>query len=69
MNLAPSEVSPVLADPNGYVVDKVKSKSMVSLDQASRKSKEALRTQQMQHEMNTILNPATSALDNRYLVR
>jgi hypothetical protein len=42
---------------------------MVSLDQASRKSKEALRTQQMQHEMNTILNPATSALDNRYLVR
>jgi hypothetical protein len=69
MDLIPGEVSPVLADPKGYFVYKVKTKAMIPLDQASDEIKEALRTQRMQDEMSSILNSATSTLDESYFVR
>jgi hypothetical protein len=69
MNLMPGEVSPVLADPNGYFVYKVKAKAMVPLDQASNEIKEALRTQRMQDEMSGILNSTPATVDESYFAR
>jgi hypothetical protein len=69
MDLSPGEVSPVIEDPNGYFIYRVKAKAMVSLDEASNEIREALRTQRMQDEMHSILNSATSTLDERYFVR
>ena len=69
MDLSLGEVSPVIEDPNGYFVYRVKSKAMVPLDQASDEIKEALRIQRMQDEMRGILSSATSTLDESYFAR
>jgi hypothetical protein len=69
MDLSPGEVSPVMADSNGYFVYRVKAKAMVPLNEATNEIKEALRTQRMQDEMDSILNSATSTLDERYFAR
>jgi hypothetical protein len=69
MDLSPGEVSPVIEDPNGYFIYRVKAKAMVPLDEASNEIKEALRTQRMQDEMHSILDSATSTIDEHYFAR
>ncbi len=69
MDLSPGEVSPVIEDTNGYFIYRVKAKAMVPLDEARQEIKEALRTQRMRDEMNSILDSATSTLDESYFAR
>ena len=66
MDLKPGEVSSVLADPNGYVIYKVKTKITEPLDQAREEIKAYLRIQRLQDEMKAIEDSATPALNERY---
>ncbi len=66
MDLKPGEVSTVLADPNGYVIYKVKTKITEPLDQAREEIKAYLGTQRLQDEMRAIEDSATPALNERY---
>jgi hypothetical protein len=68
MDLRPGEVSSVLADANGYVIFKVKSKDTLPLDQAQEEIRALLRTQRMQDEMHGILDGATPTLDESYFL-
>jgi len=69
MDLSPGKVSSVLADPNGYVIYKVKTKSMLSMDQARDEIKATLRLQRTQEEMQSIEESVTPTLDESYFVR
>jgi hypothetical protein len=66
IDLKPGDVSSVLADPNGYVIYKVKTKDTLSLDQAREEIKATLRSQRTQNEMRLIQDSATPALDEGY---
>jgi hypothetical protein len=66
MDLKPGEVSSVLADPNGYVIYRVKTKDTLPLDQAREEIKATLRSQRMQEEMRSIQGSATPTLDESY---
>ena len=66
MDLKPGEISSVLADPNGYVIYRVKNKDALPLDQTREEIKATLRSQRMQDEMRTIVDSATPALDESY---
>jgi hypothetical protein len=68
MDLKPGEVSSVLADPNGYVIFKVKSKDTLPLDQAQEEIRALLRSQRMQDEMRDIQEAATPTLDESYFL-
>jgi hypothetical protein len=69
MDLKLGEVSPVVEDPNGYFVYRVKAKAMIPLDQVREEIKEALRTQRMQDEMRGILDSVSSTVDESYFAR
>ena len=69
MDLEPGEVSSVLADPNGYVIYRVKTKDTLPLDQAREEIKATLRSQGMQDEMRKIQDSATPTLDETYFRR
>ncbi len=69
MDLKPGEVSSVFADPNGYVIYRVKSKDVLPLDQAREEIEATLRLQHMQDETRRIQDSATLTLDESYFVR
>ena len=69
MDLKPGEVSAVFADPNGYVIYRVKSKDVLPLDQAREEIEATLRLQHMQDETRRIQDSATPTLDESYFVR
>jgi hypothetical protein len=66
MDLKPGEVSPVFADPNGFVIYRVKTKDTIPLEQARGEIKETLRSQRMRDEMDDILEPTTPTFDESY---
>jgi len=68
MDLKPGEVSPVLADPSGYVIYKVKAKNTLPMDQAEEEIKATLRSQHMEEEMRGIQESATPTLDENYFL-
>jgi hypothetical protein len=68
MDLKPGEVSSVLADANGYVIYKVKTKDTLPLDQARDEIKATLRSQRMQDEMRDIQDSVTPTLDESYFL-
>jgi hypothetical protein len=69
MDLRPGEISPVLADPNGYVIYKVKSKDTIPLERVRDEIKANLRSQRLQAEMRSILGSAVPVLDESYFAR
>ena len=69
MDLKPGEISPVLADANGYVIYRVDNKDVLSLDQSREEIKATLRSQHMQEEMRVILGSAAPTLDDHYFVQ
>lgn len=69
MGLKPGEISSVIADPNGYFIYKVRVRDMVSLDQAGDEIRQTLLAQRRQNEMDTILNAASTILDESYFTR
>jgi hypothetical protein len=69
MDLKPGEISPVIADPNGYFIYKVKVRDMVSLDQARDEIRQTLLAQRRQDEMGSILDAASTTLDESYFTR
>lgn len=69
MDLKPGEVSPVLEDPNGYVIYSVKTKDMLPMDQAREEIKATLRSLRIQDEMRDIHDSTTPTLDESYFVR
>jgi hypothetical protein len=66
MDLKPGEVSSVLADPNGYVIYKVKAKDTLPLDRAREEIKATLRSLRLRDEMLSIQDSAIPALDESY---
>jgi len=68
MDLKPGDVSSVLADPNGYFIYKIKTKDMLTLDQAREEIKAILRSQHIQNEMHGIQDSAVT-LEESYFVR
>lgn len=69
MDLKTGEVSSVLADSNGYVIYRIKTKVTLPLDQAREEIKATLRLQRMQEEMRGIQDSATPTLDKSYFGR
>jgi PPIC-type PPIASE domain len=69
MDLKPGEVSPVLEDPNGYVIYRVKVKNTLPIDHAREEIKATLRSLRIQDEMRNIEDSATSTLDESYFAR
>jgi len=69
MDLKPGQVSSVLADPNGYVIYKLKVKELIPLDQAREEIKAVVRVQRLQDEMHAIQDVAIPTLDESYFVR
>lgn len=69
MDLKPGEISPVLADANGYVIYRVDNKEVLPLDQTREEIKATLRSQRIQEEIHVILDPATPTLDDHYFVQ
>ena len=69
MDLKPGDISPVLDDPNGYFVYKIRTKDTLSLDQTREEIKATLRSQRLRTELQGIQNSATSTLDESYFVR
>jgi hypothetical protein len=69
MDLKPGQVSSVLADPNGYVIYKVKAKDTIPLDQAREEIRAAVRSQRMQDQMHEIQDSVTPTLDESYFAR
>jgi len=69
MDLEPGEVSPVLNDPNGFYIYRLRTKSTLSLDEARNEIVEALRSQRIQDELRSILDTATPTLDESYFAQ
>ncbi|MFZ0285009.1 MAG: peptidylprolyl isomerase, partial [Terriglobales bacterium] len=66
MDLKPGEISPVITDPNGFFIYKVKAKSTVPLDQAREEIKGTLRSERMQEAMEAVNKSVTLTFDNDY---
>ena len=66
VNLKPGEVSPVIADTNGYIIYKIKTKDIIPLDQAREEIKGILRTEHIQREMHDIEESAVTTFDESY---
>jgi bifunctional DNA-binding transcriptional regulator/antitoxin component of YhaV-PrlF toxin-antitoxin module len=66
MDMKPGEISGVIADQNGYFIYKLKSKSVMTLDQARDEIKGTLRSQRLQDENSAVQQSATPALDETY---
>jgi hypothetical protein len=69
MNLKSGDISSVTADPNGYVIYRIKAKYVLSLDQVREEIKEILRSQRLQDKMREIEDSATPSLDENYFAR
>ena len=69
MDLAPGEVSSVIASTNGYFIFKIRTKEMLSLDQAREEIKATLRSQRIQEETQAIQESATPTLNEAYFYR
>ena len=69
MDLKPGEISSVIADPNGYFIYKGRARDVVSLDQARDEIRQTLLAQRRQEEMSSILDAATTTLDESYFTR
>lgn len=68
MDLKPGEVSSVFTDPSGYVIYKVKSKTVIPLDQVQEEIKATLRTQRLHDEMHDIEDSVSPVLDEMYFL-
>jgi len=66
MDLKAGEVSPVLVDPNGFFIYKVKAKTTMTLDEARDEIKATLRSQHMQDAMQAVNQSATLTFDSDY---
>jgi hypothetical protein len=66
MNLKSGDISSVMADPNGSVIYRIKSKYVPSLDEVRGEVKEILRSQRLQEKMRDIEDSATPSLDESY---
>lgn len=66
MDQKPGEISPVIADQNGYFIYKLKSKETIPLDQARDEIRGTLRSQRFQDAMHAIQEMATPTLDDKY---
>lgn len=66
MDLKPGEMSPVMVDSNGYFIYKLKSKNVLSLEQARNEIIETLRSQRIQSDMHDFLSKATTTIDESY---
>lgn len=69
MNLKSGDISSVLADPNGYVIYRIKAKYVLSLDQVREEIKEILRSQRLKDKMRDVEDSATPSLDESYFAR
>jgi hypothetical protein len=69
MDLKPGQVSPVLPDPNGYMIYKIRTKDLIPLDQAREEIKGVMRSQRLQGEMHAIEDSVTPILDESYFAR
>lgn len=69
MDLKPGEVSAVVVDSNGYFIYKLKSKNVLSLEQARGEIVETLRSQHIQSQMHSVLSTATTTIDESYFTR
>jgi hypothetical protein len=69
MSLLPGQVSPILADPNGYVIYRLNTKDVLRLDQVRDEIRATLRSQRMQEEMQDIEESAKSTLNELYFSR
>ena len=68
IDLQPGEVSSVLGDVNGYVIYKVRTKTVMPLDQVEDEIKATLRLQHVQDELRHIEDSATPVLDEVYFL-
>jgi len=66
MDLKPGEISPVIADQNGYFIYKLKSKDTIPLEQAKDEIRGTLRAERFQDAMKAIQESATPTLDEKY---
>jgi len=66
MDLKPGQFSSILADPNGYVIYRLKTKEMLPLDQAREEIKATLRSQRMKHAIHDIQDSLTPVLNESY---
>jgi hypothetical protein len=66
MELKAGDISPVLVDPNGFFIYKVKAKSTMPLDQARDEIKATMRSQRLQDAMQAVQQSATLTLDESY---
>jgi hypothetical protein len=66
MDLRPNEVSSVIADANGYSIYRVKTKRVLSLDEAREEIIGILRSRRLQEKMREIQDSATSIFDETY---
>lgn len=66
MELKVGDISPVLADPNGFFIYKVKAKSTMTVDEAREEIKATLRSQRLQDAMQAVQQSATLSLDENY---
>jgi hypothetical protein len=69
MDLAPGEVSSVIASTNGYFIYKIRTKEMLSLDQAREEIKATLCAQRIQEQTQAIHESATPTLKGAYFYR
>jgi PPIC-type PPIASE domain len=66
MSLKSGDISSVMADPNGYVIYKIKAKYVLPVNQVREEIKEILRSQRFQDKMREIEDSATPSLDENY---
>ena len=69
MSLQPGQISPILADPNGYVIYRLNTKEALPLDQVREEIKATLRSHRVQEEMRDVEESATSTLNELYFSR
>lgn len=66
MDLKPGEVSAVTAEQNGYYIYKMKSKEVLTLDQAREEIKGTLRSERIQEEIKAVQESATPNFNESY---
>ena len=66
MDLQPGEISPVLTDPNGFVIFKVETKRTIQIEEARTEIRHGLAAARQQNEMKAIMDSAKIALDEVY---
>jgi hypothetical protein len=69
MDMQPGDVSPILDDPNGYVIYKLVQKELLPLDEVHDQIKETLRSQRAQEQMRSITSSVTTTLNEEFFSR